>query len=219
MISRFTTINKKSRKLINKIIKIDDQLQTEKLICTRTDGIRQYDFMLPFKFTLKIYSHNLTLQEAKDDQQELKILINKLNNKYNPRNQEKIEEKIKVIKSAKILYSIREEIIDAFKKGIFPYIGGFQAEKETDEETDEEMDTTIMPKLESEESAAEKRNQQGKGVKILTPSQMFSRLPISLAQLKAGNNSEKLKNEIRQLLYSLYRSKNMTKQIYNNLIK
>ena len=48
---------------------------------------------------------------------------------------------------------------------------------------------------------------------------MLSRLPISLAQLQAGNNSKKLKNEIRQLLYSLYRSKNMTKQVYNNLIK
>ena len=49
-------------------------------------------------------------------------------------------------------------------------------------------------------------NQQGEGLKILTPNQMLSRLPISLAQLKAGNNSEKLKNEISQLLYSLYRS-------------
>ena len=48
---------------------------------------------------------------------------------------------------------------------------------------------------------------------------MLSRLPITLAQLKAGNNSKKLKNEIRQLLYSLYYSKNMTKQVYNNLIK
>ena len=46
---------------------------------------------------------------------------------------------------------------------------------------------------------------EGKGLKILTPNQMLSRLPISLAQLKAGNNSEKLKNEIRQLLYSLHR--------------
>ena len=63
-----------------------------------------------------------------------------------------------------------------------------------------------------------KQNQQGKGLKILTPNQMLSRLPIALAQLKAGNNSEKLKNEIRQLLYSLYRSKNMTKQVHNNLI-
>ena len=52
-------------------------------------------------------------------------------------------------------------------------------------------------------------------LKILTPSQMLSRLPITLAQLKAGNNSEKLKNKIRQLLYSLYRSKNLQ----NNYIK
>ena len=64
-----------------------------------------------------------------------------------------------------------------------------------------------------------KQNQEGKGIKILTPNQMLSRLPISLAQLQAGNNPNKLKNEIRQLLYSLYRSKNMTKQVYNNLIK
>ena len=62
------------------------------------------------------------------------------------------------------------------------------------------------------------QNQQGKGLKTLQPQQMLSRLPIALAQLKAGNNSEKLKNEIRQILYSLYRSKNMTKQVYNNLI-
>ena len=59
---------------------------------------------------------------------------------------------------------------------------------------------------------------QGKGFKILIPNQMLSRLPITLAQLKAGNNSEKLKNEIRQLLRSLYPSKNMTKQVYNKLI-
>ena len=59
---------------------------------------------------------------------------------------------------------------------------------------------------------------EGKGLKILTPSEMLSRLPIFLAQLKAGNNSEKLKNEIRQLLYSLYRSRKLTKQIYKSLI-
>ena len=63
-----------------------------------------------------------------------------------------------------------------------------------------------------------KQNQQGKGLKTLTPNQMLNRLPIALAQLQAGNNSNKLKNEIRQLLYSLYRSKNMTKQVYNNLM-
>ena len=64
----------------------------------------------------------------------------------------------------------------------------------------------------------EQQQQSGKGLKILTPNQMLNRLPIALAQLKAGNNSNKLKNEIRQLLYSLYRSKNMTEQIYKSLI-
>ena len=59
--------------------------------------------------------------------------------------------------------------------------------------------------------------QLGLGLKILTPNQMLSRLPITLAQLKAGNNSEKLKNEIRQQLYSLYRSKKLTKQLYESL--
>ena len=63
------------------------------------------------------------------------------------------------------------------------------------------------------------QQQSGQGLKILTPSQMLSRLPICLAQLEAGNNSEKLKNEIRQLLYSLYRLKNVTKQVYSNLVK
>ena len=63
-----------------------------------------------------------------------------------------------------------------------------------------------------------KQNQLGGGLKILTPDQMLSRLPITLAQLKAGNNSQKLKNEIRQLLYSLYRSKKLTKQLYKSLV-
>ena len=56
-----------------------------------------------------------------------------------------------------------------------------------------------------------REKQLGLGLKILIPNQMLSRLPITLSQLKAGNNSEKFKNEIRQLLYSLYRSKKLTK--------
>ena len=58
----------------------------------------------------------------------------------------------------------------------------------------------------------------GKSLKILKPNQMLSRLPITLAKLKAGNNSEKLKNETRQLLYSLYRLKKLRKQLYKSLI-
>ena len=62
------------------------------------------------------------------------------------------------------------------------------------------------------------QNQAGQELKILTPKQMFNRLPISLGQLKAGNNSEKLKNEVRQLLYSLYRLKKLTKKLYKSLV-
>ena len=112
------------------------------------------------------------------------------------------------------MFFTTESIISTLRKGIFPYQNGFQAEKESGKE----KDTTDMPDLENEKSATEKRNQQGQELKILTPNQMLSRLPISLAQLKAGNNSEKLKNEIRQLLYSLYRSKKLTKIACNNLI-
>ena len=59
----------------------------------------------------------------------------------------------------------------------------------------------------------------GSGLKILTNKQMLNRLPILLAQIQAGNNSKSLKNEVRQILYSLYRSKVLTKTVYNNLIK
>ena len=60
---------------------------------------------------------------------------------------------------------------------------------------------------------------KGAGLKILTDKQMLNRLPILLAQIQAGNNSIKLKNEIRKILYLLYRSKVLTKTVYNNLIK
>ena len=68
-------------------------------------------------------------------------------------------------------------------------------------------------------SDLEENNQPGQRLKILTPDQMLCRLPITLAQLQAGNNSQKLKNEIRQQLYSFYRSKKITKAVYNILLK
>ena len=60
---------------------------------------------------------------------------------------------------------------------------------------------------------------EGTGLKIIRPNQMLKNLPIALAQIKAGNNSESLLNDIRQIAYSLYRSKEMTKKVYNNMIK
>ena len=62
------------------------------------------------------------------------------------------------------------------------------------------------------------KKQRGLGLNMLTPNQILSGLPISIAQLKAGDNSEKLKNKIRQILYSLYRSKTLAEQLHKSLV-
>ena len=72
----------------------------------------------------------------------------------------------------------------------------------------------------SEAKTKSKQNKtEGTGLKILTPKQMLQQLPIALAHVEEGNNSEKLLNEIRQIIYSLYQSKEITKKVYNNLMK
>ena len=68
-------------------------------------------------------------------------------------------------------------------------------------------------------SEAKTKATKGMGLKILTPKEMLQRLPIALAQVKAGNNSESLLNEIRRIFYSLYQSKQITKKICNKIIK
>ena len=91
-----------------------------------------------------------------------------------------------------------------------------EIEKMSKKEIENEKPKKIL-KIIEEILEFNREKQQGLGLKILTPNQMLSRLPITLAQLKAGNNSDKRKNEIRQLLYSLYRSKKVTKQLYKSL--
>ena len=94
-----------------------------------------------------------------------------------------------------------------------------ETKKMSENETKNEKPNKILKIVEEIHDFNNKiQKPQGLGLKILTPDEMLSRLQISLAQLKAENNSEKLKNEIRQLLYSLYRSKKLTKQLYKSLI-
>ena len=76
-----------------------------------------------------------------------------------------------------------------------------------------------IERLSDENYNAKQKETKAKGLKILTPKQILQRLPITLAQVKAGNNSESLLNEIRQIAYSLYQSKQITKKVYNNIIK
>ena len=66
---------------------------------------------------------------------------------------------------------------------------------------------------------AKQNKTTGTRLKILTPKQMLQTLPIALARVKAVNNLESLLNEIRQIVYSLYQSKQVTKKVYNNIIK
>ena len=131
------------------IKQLDDWFDAAWLACTKTDRKTKYDFnkfTFPSKFTLKIYRHDFTLQEAEDNQQELKILINKLNNNYNTTNEIKKTRKRRYLKVCKKIAFYQRRHHKAFKNGIFPYIDGFKLEKESDEESDEneEIDTTNM---------------------------------------------------------------------------
>ena len=78
------------------------------------------------------------------------------------------------------------------------------------------IQTLDLKPFTNQKKKKKKKETKGKG---LTPKQMIQRLPIALAEVKAGNNSENLLNEIRQIVYSLYQSKQITKKVYNNLIK
>ena len=100
------------------------------------------------------------------------------------------------------------ELVNVIKSGLIDLKD--EIKKMSKEEIENEKLDKIL-KIVEEILEFNREKQSGQGLKILTPNQMLSRLPITLAQLKAGNNSEKLKNEIRQILYSLYRSKKLTK--------
>ena len=129
------------------------------------------------------------MDTANIEQTNLLSYIYDFTKKTKPRNPAQKKLKADVIDSVTSLIEGREMVLTAFKSGIF------QVSKES---------------------------QEGEGankmLKILTPNQMLKRLPIALAQVKAGNNSESLLNEIRQIVYSLYRSKEITKKLYNNII-
>ena len=136
--------NDEANKLLSEFRKIDETLDNAELVCTKTDGTK-YDFnrfSLPLKFIEKIYKYEITLDEAIEKQAELKELINKLNN-YGPRIKKKIEEKNRVLKSAKKLFDARDDIIDLFEKGIFPYkdnVFKTKEEEESEEQSEEESE-------------------------------------------------------------------------------
>ena len=138
-----------------------------------------------------IYEGKLTLQEADQDQSDLADQINNFIKETRPKNYDKKQDKKIVTKNLRNFLKAREMVLHGFKNKIF-----------LTKSTGTGLFNTDNSKL-----------------KILTPKQMLQRLPIALAQVKAGNNSENLLNEIRQIIYSLYQSKEITKKVYNNLMK
>ena len=130
------------------------------------------------------------LLDAEEEQKKIKNDLREITS-GNPKN--KSQKQSYTIKNVRTLYDLRQKIIDLLNDNA---------------------------KIRSEAIYKSKQNEtKGKGLKILTPKQMLQRLPIALAQVKAGNNSESLLNEIRQIVYSLYQSKPVTKKIYHHIIK
>ena len=125
-----------------KFIELDGALEKVELVCAKTDGTK-YDFnsfFLSLKFIEKFYNYKITLDEAIEDQTKLKILINKLNYDCNPRDTKEVEEKERVLESAKKLSDARKDIIYLLKNEFFHirvmYIK-LKKKKESEEELEE----------------------------------------------------------------------------------
>ena len=144
----------------------------------------------PLSIFKKIRDRYKTLQEIEEDQKNFKSSLGQITS-GDPKHKDDYQKD--VIKNTKNLYNSRQKVINLFNDSV---------------------------KIRSEAIYKSKQNEtKGTGLKILTPKQMLQRLPIALAQVKAGNNSEILLNEIRQIVYFLYQSKEITKKVHNNIIK
>ena len=130
-IGEISKTNAEANTIVLDMKKIDETLDNSELVCTKTDGAK-YDFdrfLSPLKFNEKIHNYEITLDEARNNQTELGILVNKLKNDYNPKNPKKVKEKNNVLKSARKLLDARKDI-DFFERGIFPYKGNIFKTKE-----------------------------------------------------------------------------------------
>ena len=131
----------------------------------------------------------ITLEEADEDQSDLADKINEFNKKTRLKSDRKKQKREIVKENLYNFFEAREIVLNVFKSKI---------------------------SLTKSTGTGLKDHSKLKG---LTPKQMLQQLPIALAQVKAGNNSENLLNEIRQIIYSLYQSKEITKNVCNNLMK
>ena len=145
--------NAEANRILLDIKKIDETLDNSELVHTKTDGTKCNfnHFLFPLKFIEKIHNYEITLDEARNNQTELGLLINKLNNDYNPKLPKKVEEKNNVLKSARKLLDARKHI-DFFEKGIFPYKDNVFKTKEekSEKESEEERFKKFIKYIENE---------------------------------------------------------------------
>ena len=192
-IKDFLPTEKFNLEIINEIKRMEEiekNVDRDKMFYEGTS--RNYDFR-GFK-AIRAYGNDIrnnvtSLKEANLEQANLMAHIQNFVKNTKPQDPKQKKLKSDVSDSVRVLVKGRELMYNAFRSGIFHRL---------------------------------EKSQEGEGVneqlKILTPNQMLKRLQIVLAQVKAGNNSESFSNEIRQIVYSLYRSKEITKKVYNNII-
>ena len=180
-----------SNKKLNKIEELNNKIDYDDLDYVVLSKDMEYNFSIekdPISLLKAIKDGEISLKEARDRQKNYLQYLNIIRKGYKNSVQKK------TLSNIENHFNAREKAIKFF----------------------EEYSTMVL------EARRLAKEQEGTGanemLKILTPNQMLKRLPIALAQVKAGNNSESLLNEIRQIVYSLYRSKEITKKVYNNII-
>ena len=191
MISKNALNNDEAKNELDKIKEIEQNVDREKLIYKRNEYTYCFKNFRTIKtFGTDIYEVKITIEKANEYQTDLLAEIMNFRKNTKPRSQEKKQEKEIVLKNLYNFFEGREKILDAFESKIFL----------------------------TKSKGAGILNIHHSKLNILTHKQMLQRLPIALTQVKAGNNSESLLNEIRQIVYFLYQSKQITK-VYNNIIK
>ena len=181
-----------AKKEPDKIKEIEKNADREKLVYETDEYTYSFkNFQTIKTFGPDIYEGEITIKEADEYQTDLLTEILDFRTNTKPRREEKKQEKETVLQNLYNFFEGREKILNAFESKIF------------------------MVKS----KGAGILNPNHSKLKVLTPKQMLQRLPIALAQVNAGNNVESLLNEIRQIVCSLYHSKQITKKVYNNIFK
>ena len=191
-IPKIALINDEAKKELDKIREIEKDVDRDKLIYEKNEYTYSFkNFQTIKTFGREIYEGKTNIKKAGEYQANLLMEIMNFRKNTKPRSEEKKQEKEIVLQNLYNIFAGREKVLNAFKSKMFS----------------------------TKSKGADILNLNHSELKIVTPKQILQRLPIALAQVKAGNNSEILLSEIRQIVCSLYQSKQITKKVYNNITK